>query len=143
MKKLIRLVSLSLIISLLFCGCELLDKAKEFGGLMDQAMEANENPGGTKTYSNGGVSFELPNNFLDFTNTETGGDYPFLYANENIGLFGVQESKAEFEEIFGSTDLTDRGSLRTGCHRYRKRGLRHHVLYHRRRRPPNLPVCVL
>ena len=102
-KLLIILCAAAMLFSL--CACELLDSLTEYGDVLVDAAEANRNPGKIKTYSHAGVSFELPNSFLDFTGKEIAGDYPFLYANDEIGILGIQENKAEYEAVLGQTDL--------------------------------------
>ena len=104
MKKCARILAVLLAAALLLSGCEWVDKAKEYSGVFSDALEAQKNPNQTKTYANAGVSFELPNDFLDCTGTELAKEYPFLYANEEIGILGVQENKVELFESFGEMD---------------------------------------
>ena len=55
-----------------------------------------------KTFTTAGVSLTLDSSFIDFTNSKQNTEqYPFLYANNKIGILGVQENKAELAVDFG------------------------------------------
>ena len=84
MKRMARILSLLLVVFLL-TGCSL-------PGSGDKE----------KVFTKAGVSMTLNNSFLDYTNTKQNEEqYPFFYVSAEIGLMGVEETKAELAENFG------------------------------------------
>lgn len=51
------------------------------------------------------VDLELPEGFLNYSNTALADGYAFMYANEDIGIVGIQENKEELFLYFGEMDL--------------------------------------
>lgn len=57
------------------------------------------------------VSIDLPDDFLNYSNTALAGDYAFMYANEEIGIIGIQENKEELFLYFDEMDLEGYANL--------------------------------
>ena len=111
MKKLLSLLCAVLLLTAALCGCDTVNKVKEYGDLMMDAIDAVNDPDGKSTYTYSGVTLTLPNTFLDFTGKEEGKDYPFFFASETTGLFGNKESKTELTESVGEYDLAGYAAL--------------------------------
>lgn len=57
------------------------------------------------------LKVNLPSGFLNYTDTDLSEGYAFLYANEEIGVFAVQENKEELFTYFDETDLEGYANL--------------------------------
>lgn len=110
MKKILTLI-LVLTLCLCFAGCgetlaELGQQLEDMGQVMDDAMDAVQNPDQEKTFTNNGATLTLTTSFLDFTETEKNTEeYPFLYASDTIGILSIAEDKKELFDAFGEMEL--------------------------------------
>lgn len=59
----------------------------------------------------GVVTIDIPDDFLDYSNTTLASGYAFMYANEDIGIIGVQENKEELYLYFEEMDLEGYANL--------------------------------
>ena len=57
------------------------------------------------------LTLDLPDGFLDYSNTAVAGDYAFMYVNDEIGILGVQENKEELFAYFEEMDLEGYANL--------------------------------
>lgn len=57
------------------------------------------------------ITLELPDDFLNYSNTEMSEGYNFMYANDNICLVGLQESKEELSLYFEEMDVAGYAEL--------------------------------
>ena len=57
------------------------------------------------------VNLELPDGFLNYSNTELSEGYAFMYANDDICLVGLQESKEELFLYFDEMDVAGYADL--------------------------------
>lgn len=110
MKKLLTLI-LVLTLCLCFTGCgeslqQLGEQLEDVGQVMDDAIDAVQNPDQEKTFTNNGVTLTLDTSFLDFTETDKNTEeYPFLYASDAIGILAIEENKQELFDMFGEMDV--------------------------------------
>ena len=76
----------------------------------DTTVEVTEAP---QQLPSGDVTLKLnlPNDFMNYSNTELSDGYAFLYANAEIGVLGVQENKEELFTYFDETDLEGYANL--------------------------------
>lgn len=50
-------------------------------------------------------TIDLPDDFLDYSNTTLGSSYGFMYMNDEIGVIGIQENKEELFLYFDEMDI--------------------------------------
>lgn len=84
--KTVKIIALVLSLTLLLCGCGL-------DALRDMIPE--------KTYTHEGVSINLPSNFIDYSTTSLAEGKDFVFANDQIGVMGLRESKEDLYSFFG------------------------------------------
>lgn len=53
----------------------------------------------------------LPDDFLNYTDTAVGAGYDLMYGNDNIGIIGIADNKEQLSAYFGDTDLQGYANL--------------------------------
>jgi len=85
-----------LLVCILLCGCST--------GNIEEKLPK-------KTYSEGDVSIELPSTFKNYSKQDIAEGKDFLFANNEIGITGVKETKKEIKELFGEKDAEGYANL--------------------------------
>ncbi len=85
-----RIIAVFLLVCILLVGCDV-------SKILENLPE--------KEYSCGDVSITLPGNFIDYSGKAEAKDKEFLFANNEIGITGIQENKKELYDLFGKMDI--------------------------------------
>ena len=93
--KYLRILILLLAFCLLFAGC----KNSDSHDPVDQTNTPTEAP-----FSRGGVRFDLPEDFSDYSELPLGQNYDFLYANSFIGIYGMKDNSGGLDEEISSLE---------------------------------------
>ena len=95
--KFVRISLLILAFCLLFAGCGNANMDIELPE--DSAFEPTEAP-----FSRGGVKFDLPEDFSDYSDLPLGQNYNFLYASSTMGIYGMMDIAGGLDEEISTLD---------------------------------------
>ena len=89
---------------LLLVGCNNAEPVKETGSQIPNDQINEETEPQTVTFTRMDVTFTLPANFTDYSETPIGAPYDFLYAEAYIGLLGIIDVKEDLSEEINSLE---------------------------------------
>ena len=95
--KYIRILVLALTFCLLFAGCK--NDVPDIELPDDFVEEPTEAP-----FSRGGVTFDLPEDFSDYSDLPLGERYEFLYASSFVGVYGLKDIAGGLDEEISTFD---------------------------------------
>ena len=87
--RFIRILTLLLALCLVFAGC----------GKSDNPAIENQEP---VDFGRGGVIFDLPEEFTDYSDSPLAAHYVFLYASPYVGIYGLRDHSGGLDEEISS-----------------------------------------
>lgn len=96
--KIIRLLVVLMALCLLFVGCN--NEPDSVPTIADDLSASPVQP----AFNRGGVRFNLPEEFSDYSQSPMGQNYEFLYADSFVGIYGLKDNSGGLDEEIDSLE---------------------------------------